>query len=89
MSQFTKVIQAAMNREVGEITYDTYGYITEGGTYIIAISGQWTDSGSPRDLLAILPGPPEVYRSRVVILRPTVNPQLVKDLRYHLEYKSR
>lgn len=33
----------------------TIGYLTKGGTYIVASNGRQSDSGKPRDLVAITP----------------------------------
>lgn len=56
----------------------TIGYLTKGGTYIIASNGSTTDSGQPRDLLAILPG--DVGQGAVLILWVAVGPQLVDEV---------
>ena len=69
----------------GETPVETWSitYVTDGGTYVIASNGQATDSGRPRDLLAVLPLP--IEGSRVVPLWPAVNPDLVVALRSALD----
>ena len=55
------------------------GYVTRGGSYLLAVPSLWTDDMKPHDLVAILPGP--IGGSRVHILYPFVNPDLVQALR--------
>lgn len=74
-------LAAAVGRKVGALDAATFGYRTQGGTYIIA-SEALGDDGAPHDLVAILPMALE--GSRVVVLRPTVNPDLVGALRVAL-----
>lgn len=50
-------------------------YRTRGGTYVIASNGRQSDSGKPRDLLAILPS--DVGQGAVLKLWMAVNPDFV------------
>lgn len=59
------------------------GYVTRGGSYLLAVPSLWTDDMKPHDLVAILPGP--IGGSRVHILYPFVNPDLVQALRNLLD----
>jgi hypothetical protein len=58
------------------------GYWTQGGTYVIASAGYATDSGDPRDLVAILPG--DLGQGRVVPLYIGTNPAVVAYLETEL-----
>lgn len=51
---------------------------TKGGTYVLASSGRWNDSGRPRDLLAILPG--NLGQGQVLKLYVGVSPDLVDEV---------
>ena len=77
------IIDAAATRTTGEIDFATVTYVTEGGTYIIACSPKLTDDGKPHDLVAILPA--ALGGTRVIPLRPTVNPDLIEALTLHLD----
>lgn len=77
------VIDAIDARATGAIDSATTGYVTEGGTYVLASPPSWTDDGEPHDLVAIFPVPLE--GSRVAVLRPTVNPAWVAQLRAALD----
>lgn len=59
------------------------GYLTTGGTYMIATAPRWTDNGKPRDLAAILPAPLE--GTRVVPMYVAVDPDLINELRELLD----
>lgn len=80
---FQAVATAAANRQTGDIAPWTTAYLTDGGTYIIASAGHSTDSGRPRDLVAVLPG--NLEGSRVLQLNITVNPDLLDVLRAKLD----
>lgn len=54
------------------------GYVTKGGTYVLAAPAMVTDSGFPRDLLAVLPG--NIGQGAVLALSITVNPDLVREV---------
>lgn len=69
-------------RATGAFDTWTQIYITPGGTLVVAASGNSTDSGSPRDLLAVLPG--DLGQGLVVPLNITVNPDLVEGLEHEL-----
>lgn len=77
------IIDAAKARCTGPIDISLAGYVTDGGTYILATSPRWSDSGRLRDLIAILPGPLE--GTRVIPLWLAVDPDLVADLRAALD----
>ncbi|WP_336820203.1 hypothetical protein [Gordonia sp. MMO-8] len=55
-------------------------YVTVGGTIVLASPGYMNDDGLPHDLAAVLPLPIE-SESRVVALRPTLNPDFLDALR--------
>ena len=59
------------------------GYRSKGGSYLLAVPSLWTDDMKPHDLMVILPGP--IGGSRVHILYPFVNPDLVQALRNLLD----
>lgn len=77
------VLDAIDARATGAIDSATTGYVTEGGTYVLASSPLWNDDGEPHDLVAIFPVPLE--GSRVAVLRPTVNPAWIAQLRAALD----
>lgn len=64
------------------------GYITPGGTYLVATPAFYTDNGRPTDLMAILPGSLEPLGlggpGRVVPLWISVNPDTVAYLEREL-----
>lgn len=66
---------------------DLEGYVTRGGTYMLATAAHWTDSGVPRDLLAIVPTTGGVGKLAwsVVQLWPFVNPSTVTELQADLD----
>lgn len=82
MSRYTHYAEAASDGTVGAIDEWTRGYVTEGGTYILADTNCPID-GCDHDLVAILPVP--VEGTRVHVLRPTVNPDMVAALRKALD----
>lgn len=57
----------------------TFGYRSHGGSYLIAGNGRQRDDGQPCDLLLVLPAP--MGDSRVIELRPTVNPDFTAAVR--------
>lgn len=79
-----KIIVAARSWITGLISPYVFTYITDGGTYVIATDLSWTDSGKPRDLVAILPIALQAD-TRVVPLYIGVNPDLVVALREALD----
>lgn len=86
---FEKVVEFAKARRVGEVDFWTRAYLTEGGTYMIASQAGANDDDMPHDLVAVLSnGWMDMLseeHSRVVVLRPTVNPALVNELRLALD----
>lgn len=80
---FDHIVHAARDRITGELDYATEAYVTDGGTYVIASTTVTNDDERPHDLVAVLPLPLE--ETRVVVLRPTVNPDLVDALREELD----
>lgn len=80
---YDHLIDAVESRTTGVLDAVTDAYVTDGGTYVIATPGGITDDHRPHDLVAVLPTP--VEGSRVLVLRPTVNPDLVAALRQHLD----
>lgn len=80
---YDHIIEAAEHRITGPLDTWTTAYTTDGGTYVIASDPVGNDSGRPHDLMAVLPMPLE--GSRVLVLRPTVNPDLVAALRQRLD----
>lgn len=77
------IVDAALKEHTGQLDYATCAYVTDGGTYVIASDPKVNDDDVPHDLLGVLPMPLE--GSRVVVLRPTVNPELVTALRSALD----
>lgn len=61
-----------------------FGYLTRGGTYIVATNGAQTDSRKPRDLVVVLPVALAGDR-RVIPLTPLVHPTLVGTLERELQ----
>lgn len=80
---YDHIVDAAKHRITGPLDTGTTAYTTDGGSYVIASDPQWNDDNRPHDLLAVLPMP--VEDSCVLVLRPTVNPDLVTALRKHLD----
>lgn len=74
-----RIINAATHRETGAIDTFTCAYITDGGTWVITSARKWNDDDRPHDLVAVLPM--AIEGSRVLVLRPTVDPELVTALR--------
>lgn len=81
-----KVIEAAKAFRVGEIDMWTCGYITKGGSYILASNAVMNDDGMAHDLVLILPS---AYRhfvpSRVIQLKISAHPDLIAALREALD----
>lgn len=75
---FDHIVHAARERITGKLDH-----VTDGRTYIIASTTMINDDERPQDLVAVLPLPLE--DTRVVVLRPTVNPDLVDALREELD----
>ena len=73
----------AANRATGPLHSWCTAYVTEGGTYMLATPPEWTDSGRPRDLIAITPGP--IDGTRVHPVWMAVDPDLIQALRDHLD----
>ena len=73
--------------KIGKIGTDLYAYTTAGGTYVLTSNARWNDDGQPHDLVAILPMALE-NGTRVIPLRPTVNPDLLSALREALDEKE-
>lgn len=82
-TRYASYVDAAKARATGAIDVWTTAYVTDGGTWIIASSPNSTDSGRPRDLVAVLPA--AIEGSRVVMLWPTVHPDLIATLRSGLD----
>lgn len=80
---FAHIVHAAGDRITGELDYATKAYVTDGGTYLIASTTMINDDERPHDLVAVLPLPLE--DTRVIVLRATVNPDLVDALRDELD----
>lgn len=57
-------------------------YRSRGGSYLIANASLQNDDDQPHDLLLI------TWDDEVVVLRPTVNPDLVADVRLALEIEA-
>lgn len=83
VQRFAHIVHAAGDRITGELDYATEAYVTDGGTYVIASTTMINDNERPHDLVAVLPLP--IEDTRVVALRPTVNPDLVDALREELD----
>lgn len=62
-----------------EIDPHLIGYTTKGGTYMLATNGKQSENGKPNDLLAI------TGHTGVHIIRATIHPQLVGEVRELLE----
>lgn len=58
------------------------GYVTTGGTYILATAAHWSDDNRARDLIAVLPG--DLGNGRVVPLYIGTNPDVVAYLEAQL-----
>lgn len=82
---YALIAEEARKGTMGPLGAGTVAYVSRGGTYLIASAPNWNDSGEARDLVAILPMAAERGGSRVVVLRPTVNPELVDALRAVLD----
>ena len=82
-----EIIINALSRKIGRIGPGTIGYVTDGGTYIIASQAEWNDDGKPHDLVAILSAHIG-DNSRIMPLRPTVNPDLLDALRVKFDYPA-
>ena len=82
----TDLIEAVKAWRTGSLYSGLIGYLTTGGTYVLATSPQWTDSGLARDLVAILPA--ALNGTRVVPLTPLVNPDVVDALREGLDIEG-
>lgn len=78
MSIFTPEQATAIRERRGFATDHVIATTTKGGTYVIASSGKWNDSGLPRDLLAILPG--DLGQGRVLALYIAVSPDLIAEV---------
>lgn len=72
------IAQRIRDRKPFKDEHDTQGYLTRGGTYVIATQGKASDSGKPRDLLAVVPD--ERFRQQVVVLWPAVRPDFVTQV---------
>lgn len=81
---YAPIVTAARTGTTGTLDPFTYTYRARGGTYIIASQGTITDSGRPRDLIAILPGSLDLG-TRVLPLYVAVDPDLVDALRSALD----
>lgn len=77
------IIDAVRAGATGTIDYSTIAYLTNGGTYTIASSARVNDDDRMHDLLVILPMP--IEGTRVMVLRPTANLDLVAALRAALD----
>lgn len=80
---FDFIVDAAQGRITGYLDACNVGYVTDGGTYVIASTPAWNDDDRPHDLVAVLPAP--IEGTRVLPLRPNVNPDLVDALRAALD----
>ena len=81
--RYAHIVEAAQAGTTGKLDAATMAYYSRGGSYILATDGKWTDSGRPRDLLAITPL--RMEGTRVHYLWPAVNPNLVAALRAALD----
>lgn len=73
---------------IGPLTlYGLEGYVTRGGTYMLATAAHWTDSGRPHDLLAVVPTTGEGGKIAwsVVPLWPFADPATVTELQADLD----
>lgn len=82
-NRYRDIVEAAAARQTGDVSPDLIGYVTDGGTYVVASSPTWNDDNQPHDLFAVLPAP--VEGSRVLVLRPTVHPDLLAAVRARLD----
>jgi hypothetical protein len=73
--RFAHIVHAARDRITGELDYATEAYVTDDGTYVTAPTIVINDDERPHGLAAALSLP--IEDTRVVVLRPTVNPDLV------------
>lgn len=87
MSSYSGIVQAAMDRQTGNVALGAVATLTDGGTWILSSDGGQTDSGRPHDLVAVLPAP-LFDGTRVLVLRVTVNPDLVRELSEQLDDPS-
>lgn len=75
MSTFEHIADAALTRTTGTLDHATFAYVSDGGTWMLASHPRWNDDGKPHDLAAVL------RDGTVLALRPTVNPELIQQLR--------
>lgn len=85
--RYAHIVNAALSQTTGLLDFWSAAYVTDGGTWMLASSPEATDSGRPRDLIAVLPATLDLG-TRVVPLRPTVNPNLVDALRTALDHRG-
>lgn len=81
---YAPLVDAAASRTTGLLDHWSGAYVTDGGTWMLATRGEATDSGCPRDLLAVTPGP--IGGTRVHPLYIAVDPDLVDALRAALDH---
>lgn len=84
---YAPIVDAARSRTTGLIDVWSRAYITDGGTWVLASRPETTDSGYPRDLIAVLPAPLDLG-TRVLPLWIAVNPDLVNTLRAALDHRG-
>lgn len=80
-------IAKAIRERLPFIDSSLIGYLSKGGTYMLASRGRWNDNGKRRDLAAILPG--DLGQGQVISLYIGTNPQLVDELQGILDDKAR
>ncbi len=78
MSRIDDLVDAIESRTPGQFDYWTLLYVTEGGTLIIASPPAITDSGQPRDLVAVFPT--EFGGKHLQPLWPALDPNWLADL---------
>lgn len=69
-TEYERIAAAAAQRRTGRLDAWTLAYLTKGGTYMIASAAAGNDDDRPHDLIAVL------LDGTVLVLRPTVNPDL-------------
>ena len=81
---YAPIVDAAASHTTGLLDHWHGAYVTDGGTWVLALRGEATDSGRPRDLLAITPG--TIDGTRVHPLSMAVDPDMVDARRAALDH---
>lgn len=77
LKAYTAIVSGKLTQRPKEVAPGLDGYVTNGGTAILASPAHWNDDDRRHDLVAVVPGYPA---PRVLALRPTVDPHFVAEL---------